>query len=371
MKKITLIFLFLMGLGILFNSCKKDTKDPVLNISKSAPALITGPEEGSAFVLTNEDSANMINYTWNAATYSVSDGAQLPLPSYSLQIDIADSNFAHAKELQSSNETSFGIIVYDMNTKLLQLGVEPDSTANIAIRVVSGISGAEYTNDTSKIVIASFTTYAKATPPPPAETPRLWIPGDYQGWNPGGAPNAWSVDNDGVYTGFVYFPEGGTYEFKFTSAPDWNHTNFGAGSSLGLLDTDPGAANLSVPDFGFYKLICDTLNLSWEYEAQNWGVIGSGILNGDWSEDVNLEWDAVNAVLSVTIDVTESQDGGDLRFKFRANDGWDINLGLMNPEDGKKLSYSGPDIPMPDGAGNYTFILDMSQEVPTYDLIKN
>lgn len=369
MKKIYLIFILTIGFVIFLGSCEKAETDPKMNVNESVASTITEPASGYAIVLTLADSANPFIVNWLEAAYSISGGAIVPTPTYSLQMAFADSNFVGAKELYNTKDLSFETIVYSFNNSLILFGIPGDSTANIELRIVSGIADASYTNDTSEVISLAVTPFPPPVPPP-AETPRLWVPGDYQGWNPAEAPNVWSPDDNGIYTGYVYYPEGGTYEFKFTSAPDWDHTNFGNGGDF-VLDTDPGAGNLAVPDFGGYVLTCDTIALTWAYEVQNWGVIGSGILNGDWTEDVDLEYDMDNHVLTVTIDVTESQDTGELRFKFRANDGWDTNLGLTDPVEGNNLSYGGPDIPMPEGAGNYTFILDLSQPIPTYDLIKN
>ena len=369
MKKLSIIITLLIGLVVVLGSCQKEEKDPVLNLSGITAPAITQPEAGAEYVLTLADSAKVIQFAWSAAVYNASNNAVLPAATYSLEMGLADSNFVGGKELVNTQDLSFDIIYYNMNTKLLQMGVEGEQTVDVELRVSSLISGTVGTDAVSEVIKTKFTTF-NPPEPPPAETPRLWVPGDYQGWNPAEAPNVFSEENNGVYQGYVYYPEGGTYEFKFTSAPDWDHTNFGYAGE-GTLDTDPTAGNLSVPDFGGYWLTCDTVNLTWSYEVQNWGVIGSGILGGDWSEDVDLVYDATANVMTVTIDVTEPQDGGDLRFKFRANDGWDTNLGLVDPPEGKKLSYGGPDIPMPEGAGNYTFILDFNEPVPVYDLIKN
>ena len=369
MKKINLITTLIIGVVLFLGSCQKEETDPKMDINLSVTAAITAPENGSAFVLTIADSANLFSVNWSAASYSVSDGAALPVPTYSLQMAFADSNFADNKELFNTQDLIYETIIYNFNNELISFGIPGDSTANIELRVVSGISGVSYTNDTSDVISLTVTPFESAEPPP-IDDPRLWVPGDYQGWAPADAPNIWSVENNGIYIGYVYYPEGGSYEFKFTSAPDWDHTNFGAGEGEGVLDTDADAGNLIVPDFGGYVLTCDTNALTWSYEVQNWGVIGSGILDGDWSEDVDLEYDVANNLLTITIDVIEPPDASELRFKFRANDGWDTNLG-QGEEGTNELSPGGPDIPMPEGPGNYTFILDLSQPMPTYEFTKN
>jgi hypothetical protein len=369
MKKINLIFTLILGLAILLGSCKKESKDPKMDINQSVLPTITAPTIGTDKILLEADSANPIKFEWTAAAYSVSDGALLPAPTYSLLMVLKDT-LDYEKELHNTKGLTFETIVYELNTALIGLGVPADSTRNIELKVESVIPGASYTLGVSEVITVTFTTFGTDEPPPPPEEAKLWVPGDYQGWAPADAPNVWSLEDSGIYTGFIYYPEGGTYEFKFTNAPDWNHSNFGAGEGEGILATDDEAGNLIIPEFGGYVLTCDTIALTWSYLAQNWGVIGSGVLNGDWTEDVDLDYDMANNILTITIDVIEPPDASELRFKFRANDAWDINLGQV--EDGSnELSYGGADIMMPEGPGNYTFVLDMSQPTPTYEFHKN
>jgi hypothetical protein len=81
--------------------------------------------------------------------------------------------------------------------------------------------------------------------------------------------------------------------------------------------------------------------------ATDWGVIGSATPGG-WDNDTDMTYDPETGIWSVTLDLI---DGA---FKFRANDGWDINLG----GDLNNLSYNGSDIPITEG--NYTITLDLS-----------
>ncbi len=191
---------------------------------------------------------------------------------------------------------------------------------------------------------------------------KLYVPGDYQGWDPSEAPMIYDFNGDAVYAGYISFPEGGTLEFKFTSAPSWDYTVYGYGGE-GMLDTDPGANNLSVPQSGGYRLEVDIENLTWSYYPENWGVIGEWL---GWAEDIDMEWDIETQELSVTaenIPAAENQ-----RFKFRANDAWETNLGSIYPPDGETLVQDGSDIPIPEG-GTITFILRFTTPMPTYELI--
>lgn len=189
----------------------------------------------------------------------------------------------------------------------------------------------------------------------------LYVPGAYQGWKPDLAPVIASTKGDGKYEGFIYFT-GDDYEFKFTSAPDWNHTNFGYGGD-GVFDTDPTAGNLSVPDSGCYRMNVDTIALTWKYTKTDWGIIGSAIPPYDSSEDVDMKWDAVNNVFTITLDMKAGE------FKFRANDAWTINFGDNNADG--SLEQDGANIVLPED-GNYTVTLDLGHPPDyTYSFVKN
>ena len=372
MKKYFNIIIPLFALAVIFTGCKKDEREPVLDMTQTiSPSWIAQPAEGTHFVLVEDDAASVLTtLSWSDVEYNLSS---IPSPLYTLQLYMASNDtlgpWNDAIDMLTISDTTKALTVAELNTAIIkEIGVTfpSDTVIDAAFRIKANVNA----NDVASS-IDSYSEYAtfKVTPyTTEVSSSTLWVPGGYQGWNPGTAPNIFSEDGDGNYEGFVYFPEGDSYEFKFTSAPDWDHTNFGNGGE-GILSTDPSAGNLSVPDFGGYWLTCDTIGLTWEYEVQNWGVIGSGILDGTWSDDVDLEYDADNMVLTVTIDVIDPPDGSELRFKFRANDAWTINLGQGEGEN--ELSYGGSDIPMPDGAGNYTFVLNMFEPIPTYSFTKN
>ncbi len=78
---------------------------------------------------------------------------------------------------------------------------------------------------------------------------KLYVPGGYQkasgygadDWKPENAPFIMNTKDNKVLEGYVYFA--GASEFKLTSAPDWDHTNYGDGGE-GKLSASGG--NLSV-----------------------------------------------------------------------------------------------------------------------------
>jgi len=86
-----------------------------------------------------------------------------------------------------------------------------------------------------------------------------------------------------------------------------------------------------------------------------------------------MTYDADNKVWTITLDLSAGVDPDEteknLRFKFRANDAWDLNLGAG--EEDNSLSFGGGDFDVPE-TGNYTITLDLSNpRMYTYSLTKN
>lgn len=171
----------------------------------------------------------------------------------------------------------------------------------------------------------------------------LYVPGDYQGWSPATAHTLGSPNSDGAYEGYVNFPAGGTFEFKFTTTPDWSNA-LGDGGG-GTLSSSGG--NLTVPAAGYYKLNGNTANNTWSATKTTWSLIGSFAASG-WSNDVDMTYDAGSGTWSGTITTA----AGD-QFKFRANHDWGLNYGDTGVDG--SLEPGGDNIVI--GAGTHTIKL--------------
>ncbi len=353
MKKIFYL-LAIIGIGMLY-SCEKVNDNPVLDLSKIVAPSITEPADGSTIVLSDSTSTDSVFFKWTDAVYDIEG---LPYTTYVLQADLADSNFANAKNMVSTTGTTYGLTQEELNMAIVGLGIEAGNTANVEFRVLSYLTQTnESTWTVSDTITVTVKTYEGASPEPDV----LWVPGDYQGWNPAEAPNIFSPAHDGKFAGYIYFPPGGTLEFKFTSQPDWGGINYGNGGD-GILDTDGGAGNLTVPngDTTYYFNV-DTEALTWSYEVRNYALIGTF---NDWAGDEPLTWDNDNWRFEITKDFEANTE-----FKWRANGGWTINLG----DDGtgtNHLSQDGVNIVL-ENAGNYTIYLYLYEPVPRYEIVQN
>lgn len=353
MKKIVFILITMLSFG-LFNSCEEDQVGPTLNLSETTAPSITSPEDGASLEMVQDDEDLLYTIEWTAAKYNAED-----LPNISYSVILMNPTDNKTITLAVTDTLTASVTYKYLNTQLTRgFGLAYEVSASVELKVVASISLNSTADDVSSGVIsADITPYEDII-----IYPKLWVPGDYQGWAPADAPTIASLLFDGNFEGYVNFPDEDT-QFKFTSDPDWDHTNYGNGGT-GVLDTDPGASNLTVSGAGYYKFNVNTNNLTWTYAATDWAVIGTSVPPYDQSEDVNMTYNVDDDIWEVTLDLEAGT------FKFRANDSWDINYGIDDPTL-KTLVQDGSDISV-DEAGNYTITLILNNSPAyTYTIVKN
>lgn len=334
-------------------ACKKDEEKVIAHTGKAG----TLTASAATLVLTSANASDTVEtFSWTTTDYGFKAATK-----YTLQIAKAGTNFAAPKEVNMGSSTQQKYTGADFNQMVIILGLAPGSAGQLDVRIKSSISDsipAVYSNNitlavTPYLVIINY--------------PSLWVPGDYQGWDPANAPKISSKAANGIYEGYVNIP-GGSLKFKFTSHADWNHTNYGWASSTtsgnnvtGTFNTTGG--DLFVPSTGYYLLKANTNNNTWSGTKTTWGLIGDGVPTTGWTTDQDLTYDAATKTWSITVNLIAGA------IKFRANDDWPINFGDNGAD--LSLEYDGANIPITI-AGNYTVTLDLS--VPgnyTYKVKKN
>ncbi|MFB6318074.1 hypothetical protein [Saccharicrinis sp. FJH54] len=175
-------------------------------------------------------------------------------------------------------------------------------------------------------------------------------------------PNGWDDETPLTYDPVSMKWRGAVHltvaEFKFRANHSWDY-NYGSTSADENLNA--GGENIAVDTESDYFFELDlSTPLNYTYTANRWGVIGDATPTS-WDSDTNMTWDETNQVFTVTLDLVASG-----AFKFRANDGWDVNLG----DDGAdgSLEPGGANIAVPED-GNYTITLNLFNN--TYTLVKN
>jgi hypothetical protein len=348
MKK---IFIILIGLAIaVVSACKKDKLTTVAS-NITAPVL-TSPTDGTAIAVTTADTGQALKITWAVPNYGVS-----AVVSYFVQADSVGNNFSKNVNLGNlASATSLSLSYGTFNSKLLSgLNLAPNAAATIELRVGSAIYGKDTVY--SKPVKIALTTL---------QLNQLWLPGSYENYSPATAPTIPGGTNPTMYEGYVYFNAAGN--FKFTSAPDYNHINYGDGGN-GKLTTDGNAGGIGYPSAGVYKLNADITALTYSAVLINsFGVIGTATPQA-WNASTPMTYNTTTGLWTVTVALVPGA------LKFRANDAWDINYG---PADTNALTgtliFNDPGAITITDAGNYTVTLDMTQsksKTYNYTVVKN
>ena len=349
-KHIIIILTIISGLG-LFSSCEKDETKVFLNADATG-AVLTSPAAGNDIVLTAADSASYIVFSWNAPNYGFNAAI-----TYMLEIDKEGNNFSDPLTIISgATTTSDSIMVYNLNSKLVAKGFETDVAANAQIRIrsiLAGLNSSPYADTLySEPVTISVTPFLAVV-----TYPSIYAPGSYQGWTPTTANKLYSINSDGKYEGYIYFPDDET-EFKFTMDATWDE-NYGDTGADGTLDS--GGDNIVVNGTGYYKVNVNMNSLTYTITKTSWGIVGD--FTG-WADgaDVALNYDSNTGLLTATTDITAGS------IKFRANGAWDINYGDTGADG--TLDSGGDNITIVT-SGNYTVSLDLNGPIYSYTIVKN
>ncbi len=334
-------------------SCEKD-EDIITVRTEGSPQLEASAASVELMQENGEEEALTLTWSPLSMNWSNSD-VSYDAVRYVIEFAPADSDFDPKAEVAVTGATSKTFTVKELNAVLTRLELPAGVPTEVDFRV-----SAVYANNVapvySDVLSLTATTYLDIP-----VYPSLWVPGQYQGWSPDVAPRVSSPKDDGKYEGYVFMNVADG--FKFTSNPDWDHTNYGDGGT-GKLSSDGGAGNLTVTEPGYYQLKANTNDMTWSAIKTEWGVIGDA--TGSWDNDTDLTYDATEGVWKATMELSTGA------IKFRANDKWDINLGDEKddrPVDGI-LEYGSDDIQVTE-AGTYEIILDLSNPAfYMYKLIK-
>ena len=150
-----------------------------------------------------------------------------------------------------------------------------------------------------------------------------------------------------VWKGGMHMPAG---PWKFRANDNWD-LNYGA--PAGSLNLVAGGSDIVTAVEDDYAITLDlSTPLAYTYRADTWGIVGSA--TGSWDVDQKMVWNNVDGVFTSTIDLVAGM------IKFRANGGWDYNLGGALGA----LTSGGADISVAQ-EGNYTITLDPWTKVAT------
>jgi starch-binding outer membrane protein SusE/F len=340
---------------LLFASCKKDEIKSVYSLPAGSPSF-TSSIETAVLDSTHRDEVAAV-FSWSSLSYGINADV-----TYSLEFDTSNT-MAHAIAFVMNADTTKSYTVAALNAIALQTGLEGSKAGTLYVRMKGEVrqNGTSTNPSTipvtySEVLALTVTAYA------PSSISRMWVPGEYQGWNAATAPTIADVGGKGAYEGYIYFPNNasGNYTFKITTAPNWNDPAWGYESDTKMVK---GGGNFYTSGEGYFLVRANVNSRDWSTTLTTWSLVGDAVAD-DWETDIPMTYDAVSGTW-VANSVAVKGSGG---FKFRANKGWTLNYG---PTDGK-LVQDGGNISAPGGvAGNYKVVLNLSESGNyTYTLTK-
>lgn len=327
-------------LGILFilSACETDNKKYYAG-NFIAPELEV-PAAGSKIVLTEATADSTLFFEWRAADFGFPSATI-----YTIQVARAGTYFESAVKIAETKDTDIKVKYSTLNNSVLIAGLVPETPAEVEIRVNATINNHIETLY-SKAVELTLTAYNINV-----TYPILYVPGSYQGWNPGDPFTVvTSPKANEVYEGYFYFPA--NTEFKFTAQPAWDPKNWGEGGNGKL---QAGGGNIQVSQAGFYEVIADIPKLTYSITLVNWSVTGSAIPN----HTMTLQYNETEKVLETTTDLATGE------FVFRETGGKNRTLGVYF---GSQLTDDGTQIVIPQD-GRYKIVLDLKTYPYTFRVV--
>jgi hypothetical protein len=309
MKNILNTFLKVGVLSLLVWSCKKDETRAIVNAG-TAPGLASS---GTTFTLTKAAENNTaVTFTITPANFGYEAAV-----AYTLQFAKPGTNFAAPYNIQlPDNKTTQTLSVKQLNIAALNAGLDTNSAQPVQVRLKADIGSGR---------AALYSTPLSFTVKPYSLNAFMYVPGDYQGWDPGSAPRLISINSTGKFDGYINITAG-SLEFKVTDAPDWNHGIFGDAATSGTSGqiASPGN-NFKVATPGYYKFHADLTSNpgTWSATKTSWSIIGD--LTG-WGSDLDMTYNPATQVWTGTVTFPSTPG----QFKFRANHDWGLNYGDSN-----------------------------------------
>jgi hypothetical protein len=344
MKKHYILLFALVGVLSFFTSCDEDGDQIVLRENVIAPT-ISLPD----LTLVRANGTDILNFSCTPVEPGFNASA-----TYFLEACPAGNNFETVTQIYNGITCDdIELTVNELNSILLN-GFPEDQTSSVDFRVKCvleadaglGVDDLVYYSETVNGAATIFGLLRLDVLISGSETQKIKSPG-----------------SDGKYEGFVKFGAGDA----FTLLDPDNNINYGAGGSGLAVD---GTA-IAVTDAGWHLLSADVIGLTYATETYFVGLVGSATPNGWDAPDQKMEYDPATKTWSITLDLTDGV------VKFRKNDGWAWNMGFVEEETpgftgALQQGGVGNDIPLPDGAGNYTVIFTiLSDDAGIYEFIKN
>ncbi len=363
MKNI-LVKKLLLALIMIFGLISCEDRDIITVENQSAPIVMDLSTE-NLYLDQNFPQNPALTVNWQPATFSVPVEVK-----YKVEISSTEA-FADPYLLAQTSQsvTNVSFTNQEMNEAAKRIGLAPFESQKMYFRITSYLGENDMAQQ-SKITSINITPYLAS---PTYDYVDIYLIGNavIGNWDNLATNNSLlpllKTTTPGKYTYTGYFDSGTDIGFKMIKVKGSWDAQFGKGASDGLLSTDGGSGNLTVPSQGYYKLTVDINALTYSLEPtttptntySSVSIIGS--VNGNWDTDTQLTQSTFNPHLWSKMGV--SLNSGE--FKFRANNSWDTSWGT-NSEFFGTATVNGANIPLTaewtydvyfnDATGDYTLI---------------
>ncbi len=349
MKKV-FSYISAFSFALAFNACESNLDTVTYDASQAKPAVLAAPE--ASYVLDAQKSDEVVfTLKWTEPDM----GYQAAVTN-NVELDFAGNGFAQKKIVASVNKGGeYALTHNDLNNLLLGLledaGMEV-APVNVEFRISSSLSGAVaavYSNSVS----TQITPFVGER-----EYPKIWIVGDYCGWDHGNSQFLYSANEDDNYAGMIYFDGKAQNGWKLTPQGSWD-AEWGApkdamepeASTVTLVTS--GGDNIAAYSHTSYYFEFDksTAVLKVSKAHDSWGIVGE--YNG-WGSTpdiaMTLGMEVKNGSTQYFLEATLDLKA-DAGWKIRPDETWsdDVGPGAVDTTvEGKDGNFFVPE------DGNYT-----------------
>jgi hypothetical protein len=350
-------------------SCENEDDGPEFTVIPPSEEVAFTNSFLDDYLLSAQTSANIAErLLWNTPSFGAQTSVSFTVEGSSTNLFAATDPGYFSSGALTENNYAVSVANLLAIADALDLDGDPtsgkDSSGMAYLRVTASVGDATDSNGSSVVSEAQEIKITMVETEGEEPAPMLAVPGQYQGWNPGGAPLlAASAPGQTDFEGFIYMDidEADNQGFKFVEEvggvydwgnPDWGQSKTGAQGTLVVEDED----NVTVDADGLYYLQVDTAAGTYSTTLMSLGLIGSATPTG-WDSDTDFVYDATNNVLTLDINLINGE-----KYKVRANNGWDIGFpGQFGPDsDGDGfLDTKDGDFTHEGATGNYRITLDV------------
>lgn len=273
---------------ILFSSCEEDMNLVTIAAPENIVAANLSDLTSSNYILEFENEAQVFeNFTWTSADFGYNAAIK-----YTLEADVAGSDFSEATNLGTNANNSLELSVGEINKGLTNLGLVPFESASIEMRLKVEVDG-DIEPIYSNVISANITPYATTF------EPIYMIGAALLGWD---TTKAVEVYGTGPSTYEVVAEFNTNEAFRFFEAANWDAVSYnwsffeGGTIDANFENAQDGDTNLKfIGETGYYRIGVNTKTFTITMEKVDQPqlfMVGAGVPDAGWGWDtpVQMTW---------------------------------------------------------------------------------